>query len=484
MTDEIELKLELLPADAERIAASRLFSGEPKVADQLSIYFDTGANAVAKAGFSLRIRRSEGVRIQTIKADGASSVGLFARTEWERPVDDDVPVLDYATPLPTVLGRDVENIGPVFEARVERSQWIVVEDETTIEVVLDRGEMVSGDRSEPVCEIELELKLGNPGALFGLARKIDAIVPVRLGVVSKSERGYGLAGKERACVKAGPVALAPDASASEAFQHIIQSCIRQFRLNEALVMASRDPRALHQARVAIRRMRSAFSIFKPMIGDDGAELRGELKWLAATLGDVRDIDVLLGRAPPGPIHDRIAAARVSAYEDLLEVLAGHRARVMMLNVAHWVVQGRWMDGEGGDAHGGQPAQVFAAMALARFRRRIKRRGKGFAELDDETRHEVRKDAKKLRYASEFFASLFSRKREQRRHERFVSALEAMQDRLGALNDLAAVPAVLTRLGLAGEARAGEFVSGGPGREKMLQRAEEAYDELLDTKKFW
>lgn len=156
----------------------------------------------------------------------------------------------------------------------------------------------------------------------------------------------------------------------------------------------------------------------------------------------------------------------------------------MLNVAHWLEQSRWTDSDGREADGSDPARAFAVSALARLRRRIKRRGKELAAIDDETRHEVRKDAKKLRYASEFFASLFDRKREQRRHRRFVSALEELQDRLGALNDLATAPELLIKLGLADQEGATALRAHDAGKNKMLDRAEDAHDELFDTKRFW
>jgi triphosphatase len=484
MIDEIELKLEISPADADRFIASELFKADAKVANQISTYFDTAEHAVAKAGYSLRIRRTGKTRIQTIKADGPGAAGLFVRTEWERAVDGDLPVLDHTTPLPTVLGAAADAVAPLFEVKVERRKWAVVEDETKIEVVLDRGEVVAGQRSDPICEIELELILGDPSALFALARKIDALVPTRLGVVTKSERGYRLKDTQLACVKAEPLLLNAEASAAEAFRRIVHACIRQFRLNEVLLVATREPHALHQARVAIRRMRSAFSIFKPMIGDDDAGLRDELKWLASALGEARDLDVLLARASSGPLGDRIASARTAAYDLLFETLEGHRARTIMFDVAHWVSQHRWMGSDGGEVDGGQPARTFAAEALSRFRRRIKRRGKNLASTGDETRHEVRKDAKKLRYTSEFFASLFTRKREQRRHKRFVAALEDLQDRLGALNDLASAPYLLEKLGLSEQTGAAAILADDAGKKKMLQRAEDAHDELFDAKKFW
>ncbi|RYY22494.1 MAG: inorganic triphosphatase [Sphingomonadales bacterium] len=484
MADEIELKLEMSPADVEIIFASNLFGENAKATEQVSTYFDTPGNAVAKAGFSLRIRRTGNTRIQTIKAEGSSSAGLFARTEWERSVDDDIPVLDHATPLPSVIGEAADKVAPQFVVKVQRFKWLVQEDETIIEVVLDRGDVSAGGRADPICEIELELKLGDPAALFSLARKIDAIAPMRLGVLTKSERGYRLAKPDVVSIKAEPIALVPDTSAAEAFERIVHACIRQFRLNEALLFSSRNPNALHQARVAIRRMRSAFSIFKPMIGDDGAGLRVELKWLAVTLGDARDLDVLLELAPSGPLRDRIAAAREESYDLLFETLADHRARSVMLNVAHWLEQSRWTETDGGEVDGSEPARVLAVSALARFRRRIKRRGKGLAAVDDGTRHEVRKDAKRLRYASEFFAPLFDRKREQRRHRRFVAALEVLQDRLGALNDLVTAPVLLSRLDLSNHDGADALLSNDTGKKKMLERAEGAHDELFDTKRFW
>src|SRR3546814_3833396 len=77
-------------------------------------------------------------------------------------------------------------------------------------LVFDRGEAVAGDRKSPICEIELELKDGDPAALFALARRIDTVAPVRLGVQTKAERGYRLTGPVTTMFKAEPVALAGD----------------------------------------------------------------------------------------------------------------------------------------------------------------------------------------------------------------------------------------------------------------------------------
>lgn len=483
MADEVELKLEIASDEAGKLEASGLLAGAPKKARQVSTYFDTPDCDVAKAGFSLRIRRSGKKRVQTIKADGASAAGLFIRSEWERPVEDDSPILDYMTPLPALLGDVIGAVAPAFEVKIDRYSWVVAEGEAMIELVLDRGEAIAGDRRSPVCEIELELQSGAPAALFALGRKIDAVVPVRLGVLSKAERGYRLAGEAAAMAKAEPVALAAGMTAAQAFGQIVQSCVRQFLLNEALLPVSRDAAALHQARVALRRLRSAFSIFKPMIGDAGGELRDELRWLASELGQARDLDVLLKRAEAGPLHDRIATMREAAYDRVCEILSSARARRLMFDVAEWTAAAEWSGTADGEREGNRLARDFAVKALDRYRRKVKREGRNLERLDDEARHEVRKSAKKLRYAAEFFAGLFERKLEKHRHKRFVQSLETLQDQLGTLNDLATAPEVLQRLGIAEDPDAADLMAHGK-KGKLLEAAADAHEDFVDTKRFW
>lgn len=475
MADEVELKLELTPEAVDEIEASGLLSGDPETARQEAIYFDTPDRDLAKGGLSLRIRRSDGKSVQTIKADDVGAVGLFARSEWERPVENGTPVLDDTAPIRGLLGDAADAIVPIFEVRVERRTWIVGDGDTVIELVLDRGEVVAGDRRAPICEIELELKEGDPAGLFALARRIDAAAPVRLGVRSKAERGYLLLAPAATRAKAEPVALARDMTAAQAFRRIVQSCVRQFRLNEALLAAGRDPEALHQARVALRRLRSAFSIFKPMIGDGGADLRAGLRWLASELGDARNLDVLLERTRPGALHDRLAAAREAAYDRVGDALSSPRARRLMLGLAEMTAS-REVDGD-------QPARAFASTALGRFRRKMKKEARDLAHADDRARHEVRKHAKKLRYAGEFFASLFARKRERRRYKRFVAALEVLQDQLGLLNDLATAPDILKKLGVAGDPEAARLLARGR-KKSLVEKADRAREALLDTKRYW
>jgi CHAD domain-containing protein len=98
---------------------------------------------------------------------------------------------------------------------------------------------------------------------------------------------------------------------------------------------------------------------------------------------------------------------------------------------------------------------------------VKKGGRCIADVDDEARHEVRKDAKKLRYAAEFFKSMFERKRERRRFKRFVAALEELLNRLGVDDD----PGAATLLAKG-------------SKEALLDAAADAHHQWVDIKRYW
>src|SRR3546814_16090613 len=114
-------------------------------------------------------------------------------------------------------------------------------------------------------------------------------------------------------------------------------------------------------------------------GDVKGGLGEDLRWLASELGDARNLDVLLERARPGALHDRIEVARQAAYDRVEGVLASPRTRALMLDLAEWTANGDWLGASDTEADRHQPARAFAVPALERFRRKIGRescRGRG------------------------------------------------------------------------------------------------------------
>ena len=479
---EVELKLELDPADAGAAIASPLFGSGERPANHLdTVYFDTADRSLRANGLSLRVRRIGDRRVLTVKAEGSAVAGLFARPEWERDVDDTPPTLADLPDELAALGLSGE-LEPVFRVDVERTTIDAGIAGTRIELSIDRGELHHGDRSLSLCELEMEIKDGDAAPLFGLARDLDAQVPVRLGVLSKSERGYRLADRNHGPVKGEAPVLARDIDAAEAFRRIAGPCIRQYRLNEDLLRGgARSTGALHQARIGLRRLRSALSLFRPVVADARVEaLAGELRWLAGQLGEARDIDVLIGRTEPSELLDRLHEARDAAYARIEAMLASPRPRALMLDLAEWIECGVWRSSPETQAARELPVGDFAATSLAHARKRLQRRGRGLAKVDDEQRHEARIAAKKLRYASEFFTSLYTPRRKVREHKAFIDTLERLQKRLGELNDDAAGVATLERLGLP----VPDAEAPVTGRGKRLAKAAAARHAVLEAPRFW
>jgi triphosphatase len=487
--DEHELKLEIDPSRIEELLAHALFKDHNiKERTQVSVYHDTPRHLLRKAGFSLRVRTVGENRVQTIKAESAAAAGLFVRPEWEREIQDDSPVLDQGdVPFHGLLSdAKIGKIKPIFCVNVTRQIMMVERGATSIEVVLDQGEVRAQGRASPIHELELELKSGQPAALFDLARALDQAAPMRLGVLTKSERGYllGEAVTDKP-VKTAPLNLQSGITAASAFQVVIGACLRQFRLNEAILLHGDSAGALHQARVALRRLRSALSTFKPIVQDGRYEhFREELRWIAGELGHARNLDVLIERMSDATADCPLRAAREQAYAVVQTALASTRMRLLMLNLAEWSAIGSWLSHPERTEMRAQPVDAFATKALDKHRRRLKRLGNKLITASDEERHEARIEAKKLRYATEFFAGLFSARKASRRYRRFYKALATLQSHLGDLNDLATAPMVLAQLDLLGTGTAAALQPDVSRRDPLIKQAAAAYDALMDRRRFW
>ena len=487
MTREIELKLELEPADVDRFAkASVLANVAVRTETQTSTYFDTPDKALHKAGLSLRVRAIGNQRIQTVKAESGSAVGLFDRPEWEMTIEDDRPVAAAADdPFRSLISADeLQRLEQIFRIVVWRQTRDVESNGAKIELVLDQGEIVACGQVMPLCEVELELKQGSPAAVFALARRLDAVTPLQLSAISKAQHGYrlldGLADRP---VKWTPLCLTRDMVPTEGFEAIAHACIRQFRLNQSILARKESPEALHQARVALRRLRSAMSIFEEILVDDQFEhLVSELQWIARELDMARNLDVLLERSSDATTYSTLQLARRQAYSTAAVALASPRLRALMLVLVEWITIGNWQERQA-DGTVVRRLDHFAVEALERCRRRVKRRGRHWGKLDSEARHRLRIGAKKLRYAADFFGTLFPGAQALRRHEAFLKVLHAIQDRLGDLNDQMTGAALLAKLGLP-DIMIETTSTPAKAHKRLLDATAKTYRAVVNAKRFW
>jgi inorganic triphosphatase YgiF len=513
---EIELKLEIPPANLPRLAKIprlRALKKTAKSATELSVYFDTDNRKLHKKGLMLRVRRVGDRYLQTIKSAGHS--GPFERDEWESEIDGAMPDLRLAhgTALEPLLSRKFcRQLKPIFETRVRRKTYPLTDGGSDIALTLDKGKIDTGDRSKPLCEIELELKRGDEAELFEVARELTHALAAQLALKSKSERGYELLeGADAAPVKAAPSDLSPGTSTRDAFKAIGLACLKQVLDNEPALLAG-DPEGVHQMRVGLRRLRAAMSLFADILQDpQTAALKEELKWLTGELGPARELEVLVTRVV-APVKRRLSRLQgiSSLSRDLTQQRAAARARAqdaarserfraLTLEIARWLEAGQWRRPQDDLVRdrGDVPIEVSAADQLTRRFKKIRKLGKMLTRLDARRRHKLRIQAKKVRYASEFFAGLFPGKKASKRREKFLSALEDVQDCLGDLNDIAVHEDRITAI--AAESRRSRRRRGNPkrafaaglltGREDarldaVMENATHAHAALAKIKPFW
>jgi len=508
---ELEVKLDVAP-DSLRVLKNipllRAQNGAPKRRVEVSVYFDTDDHKLRKKGVMLRVRRAGGRYIQTIKANGHSAP--LERDEWEAKIAGREPDLSLAegTALePLITKKFRRQLKPLFETRVRRTVYPIGYDNNAIATLaVDQGTIDTGMRSIPLCEIELELERGTATQLFEVAGELAEALSARIALKSKSERGYEIIdNKQELPAKAARIHLSAAAATRDAFKIIGRTCLKQVIDNEPALIKG-DPEGVHQMRVGLRRLRAAMSLFAAFLHDpQTVTIKAELKWLAGELGPAREFEVLVQRVAPMKRRSRrwrgmpslsheIAGQRDAALKRAQDAVKSDRFRLLTFDLTAWLQTGQWTNPQDDlvRSRGELPIAVYAAEQLTRRWRKVRKKGKALAKLDARRRHKVRIQTKKLRYAAEFFASLFSDKRLVKRRKRFLAALERLQDGLGDLNDIAVHEKHIAAMGVhrrrSNPSRA--FAAGLlTGREDArievaIMAANEAYSDLTKIKRFW
>jgi triphosphatase len=502
---ERELKLAISPAAARRLSKLAAFrpprASKPRRQRIVTTYFDTPNQDLARRGVSLRIRRSGKKRIQTVKASGYRAVAS-ARGEWEWPTEEERPDLGLAagTPLADQLPPGVdEKLQPVVTTDIVRTSRTVVLDGNTIETALDSGSISAGEAEQPVNELELELREGAPGALYRLALALHATTPLAIETESKVERGLRLKeGAAPSVEKRAAPKLDPGVSAADGFRAIISDALHHLTANHAAALAG-DVEGVHQARIAIRRLRSALRLFRPRLETHAATIfEEELRRVGRAIGEARDWDVLCVEMLPESFEERdqgewkelirqaADARRAAADAGCTRELGAISFTSLIIGLAAWAESGREHECLLGDRRLERPLAEAVPSLLNRLARKVEKRGRAVAaDATPSALHPLRKSLKKLRYGVEFVSSLYPRKRVKR----FLRRLKNLQNSLGVINDAA----VATRLAeqLAGD---GHVELGAPvgavalsrerARRAAMRKLGEQWTAYRSQERFW
>ena len=413
------------------------YVAEPQSAKRLqTTYYDTADLRLARWGASLRYRPGEG---WTVKLPEGQAGALLVRAEHvfsgdgRRPPAEAValvrPFVRTGRLSPVVrmrtLRRPVELREPAGSRLAE-----LADDEVQ---VLDGRRVVTRFR-----ELEVELdEAADDDLLEQVVERLLEAGAEQGEPTPKYLRALG--GRERTL---GPEIVPPElddwATVEALLRHdLATSTLRLFR-HEAGVRTGDDPEAVHQARVATRRLRSTLRTFSSLLEPSWTDrLRDELKWLADLLGEVRDTDVLLERfaehlaalptadARLGPrLLAGLVEQRDSARRRLLRAMGTRRYAVLLDDLVAATAAPALLPGADRPA-----AEVMPPLVVKPWKRLHKRVRKAGDDPPDDQLHQIRIRAKRARYAAEAVEPVIGRPAED-----FADAVADLQSVLGDHQD--------------------------------------------------
>lgn len=501
---EIELTLRVDQAAPAKLLSDRLIKslmvGKISRRRLVSTYFDTPTQKLRSDGIALRIRRVGRACVQTVKINSPQASGLLTRIEEECRVASDRPepsaIRDRTIAKRLLRKRVATHLTPQFSTEFVRTTVPLRLATGEVELAIDKGRIVAGERFDPVCEVEIELRSGTVAAVYELGQHIAGIVDVTIEPRPKAERGYALlANQQIEATKAGEIRLEKSSNFGEVVRAIGRSCAIQIRRNLLAARLARSDEAIHQLRVGLRRARTLMSILRSIgVDADASKFIDRFKTLMFELAPAREWDVFRAEVVPHlsrvigarPVLDRfvrlVEQQRAGAHQRAAAAVAGGGVAQALLQFEAWIEGGDAWTALGAEAD--QPARVAARAVLQRMGKKAAKLFDGIAEAEDQRIHDLRLRMKRLRYGAEFFADLFSTKKTKP----YLNGLAALQDHLGAFNDGVVGTAMMATLP-AGDVtlvRAIDAASGWCGAIAQRERAAipDALATFREQKPFW
>jgi len=427
-----------------------------------STYHDTPTRSLGRAGITLRRRLENGKSLWQLKLPRAGSA--TTREELEAPGGPAGPPEPIARLL--VAHRRHGPLEPVATLRTRRSGVRVRDGRRPIaDVTVDAVDILdAGHAAGGFTEIEVELVEGADDDLARLGRTLRKAGARRSNGTPKLMRVLDL-----------PKRSEPDADAPflDHLRHLLAAQLAELERHDPGVRLGSDPEDVHRFRVATRRTRALVRATRPLLGGRLDRLGEELKWLAGTLGPVRDLDVLVAHIREevaaldvdGPAGSELVRGLESERDlrraELLEAMSSPRYEALLADFDAAIALIHPLDVEGG-------ARPIAAKAMRKLRRAAAALP---AEPSDAELHGIRIEAKRARYAAEL-AALAGDAAARRTVEEF----KRLQDVIGEHQD-----AVVAEERLRALARAKTAVAAGRLVERERERkrsAREAYPAVL------
>lgn len=481
----LDLDLELPPQQAARFARLPALAphraGRARSVAVECVWHDTPDGALAAAGLALCAHRIGRTLTWRLAALHANVPGLPAPLHAQGPGPD---VLGH--PLPAGLQPVAACAGRLRTLPLDPAG------SGTAALSVLEGQLRAVAGQHPVCRVRLH-GVADPALALTLAAALD-LQAARETLAEAALRVTG-----RAVPAVALPAVANGQSVSEAFATLLARQAGVLLRLAPLAATGTQTEPVHQMRVALRRLRSALKLFHRAVDGPALQaLQPEAAELARHLGPARDWDVFLAGtggsvgaafaadAAVARLLDMAARKRAASYAALAAFLHGPTFRSMGIRLAWLAAQRPWeVLPPADDAQAAalaRPLPEFAARQLARRHARLLAPGADLSGLSAEALHAVRIQAKRMRYAAEFFAPLYP----PRPVRRFVRRLTALQDRLGQLNDNTVAAGLMAALGNAERGYAAGVVRGfvAGSHPDAAARVARAWRRVRRLQPFW
>ncbi len=451
--------------------------GPARVDELEAVYFDTADLALTRAGVSLRRRTGgpdEGWHLKTPADERRDEVRVpLRRARRQPPAELRRYVLAWARDAPLL---------PVATVTTRRTRRYLVSDDGTVlaELADDAVTGTPEGSSAPVTwrEWELELVEGDPSLLDAADRLLAKAGAPPHPVQRKILQVLGDRLPPRS-----PAKLGLKRPAGRVVHRRIAEQVAELKLRDSQVRRV-SHEGLHKARIACRRLRAALATYRPLLDREVTDpLRTEVKWLGQSLAEARDATVVRDRLRAlidaerpdvvvGPVRARLDTSMRergrAGWAVAEEALSSERYLALLDALDQLVSVPPWTK------KADRPAKDVLRRRVHKDWRRLKRRMAGVAEAEDpgEQLHDVRKDAKRLRYAAEAVEPVWGK------HARHLAeGAKGLTSHLGVLQDTAVSRQLLLDIAAEADAAGESSVTWGVLLAREEERAAQLDDEL-------
>jgi len=429
-----------------------------------SIYYDSADGRLAAAGLSLRTRNDPGGEMLSAKL-APKGAGPIARLECERLLAPGAArFITGDAEIDRIIGENTDDLTPIARTRTDRWSRLIAFEGAMMELSAEIGqsEKISAESvASPIAEIEIELIKGDAAAVFAVGRRLIDATDGRLRPCAAAKLERALSGGRAKAEKSRRVAVNPEAAAIEALAQALTASARAVALNSEAAIAEHDSGAARRLRVALRRLRTFERLFRRAVDDNSLrDLARQAREWGRLVAKARDIDVFIAESLPladdPGLRARVEARLAAAWFDAGAGLSTRDFASFILDLFSAAYLQRWRLSLKPQAS--LAVAQYAEEVLEKRWRRLVDAGEAADFSAPATLHPLRIRLKKFRYAAQIFRDLY----EKEIRGDFFSAMSALQDAFGAVND-AVVAQEIADAASAGAgapaARAAGFIAG-------------------------